>query len=217
MRLTQDMNFSYRKFCAVLAWGVLILQYLILLRSGEHGGFGATSLVYLGYFTILTNILVALAFSVGFYKEGSAVKAFFNHPSVRAAIALYIGVVAVVYYAALASAHNPEGPSAVLNVFLHAILPLLYIIDWLVHAGNGKMSFKHLPLWVLYPLAYAIFNIVRGAWTGFYPYPFLNISELGYGGVGLNMLGFTFVYALGGAAVIGLARFLHRRIRLRAA
>ncbi len=206
------MTNIYRNSCAVLAWGVLILQYIIMLRSGEHGGFGATSLVYFGYFTILTNILVALAFSVGFYKDGSALKAFFNHPAVRAAIALYIGVVAIVYYGVLASIHNPEGPSAVLNVFLHAILPLLYITDWLFFSGKGKMSFKHLPLWVLYPLAYGVFNILRGAWTGFYPYPFLNISQLGYGGVALNMMGFTLIYALGGSALIGLGRFLHNRI-----
>lgn len=202
------MKHNYRVFCALLSATVLILQYAILLHSGENGGFAATTLTYFGYFTILTNSLVALAFAVVFYKENSRLKSFFERPIVRAAIALYIFVVCIVYYALLAKDHNPTGLSAILNVFLHLIIPILYLIDWGVFAPKHSLTFKSIPLWVVYPLLYGVFNIVRGLLTGFYPYPFLDVSKLGWAGVSQSMFGFIILYAVGAAAVIVIARRL---------
>jgi len=205
------MKTPYRKLCALLAWTTLILQYILLVRGGEYGGFGTSTLTYFGFFTILTNILVALAFSVPFFKTEGKIAGFFSRQSVRAALALYILVVGMVYYALLAKDHNPEGLSALLNIFLHFLIPVLYILDWIVFAKKDAMSFKHLPWWTAYPVLYGVFNIIRGAWTGFYPYPFLNISELGMGPVTINMLGFTLLYLVGGAVFILLGRALSRR------
>ena len=205
------MKNTFRKCCAVMAWTVLILQYIIMLQGGEFGGFAATTLTYFGFFTILTNILVALAFSTPFFKPKSRLYRFFSQQSVRAAIALYILVVGIVYYALLANAHNPQGLSAILNVGLHFFLPVLYIMDWLIFADKDAMSYKHLPFWVAYPMVYGLFNIIRGAWTGFYPYPFLNISELGLGSVFVNMMVFTLIYGLGGAVFIWFGRFFKRK------
>ena len=200
------MQTLYRKSCAALAWTTLILQYTIMVSSGEFGGFASSTLTYLGYFTILTNILVALSFSVPFMRAESQWRVFFERQTVRAATALYILVVTIVYYALLAKIHNPVGLSAVLNVGLHFLLPVLYILDWLIFAQKDSMSFKHLPLWTAFPVAYGVFNIIRGALTGFYPYPFLNITELGFGAVFINMLGFMLIYAIGGAIFIMLGR-----------
>lgn len=169
-----------------------------------------TTLAYFGFFTVTTNILLALAFSVPLLKPGNGTRQFFERQSVRAAIALYILVVAVIYYGVLAANHSPEGISALLNIGLHFLLPVLYTVDWLIFAPKGSMSFKHLPYWTAYPIAYGLFNLIRGQITGFYPYPFLDISSLGLSTVSLNMLGFTLFYALGGVIFIYLGRMLSR-------
>jgi len=205
------MKNTYRITCALTAWFVIIAQYVILIASGDFGGFWASSLAYFGFFTILTNILVALAFSVPLFKPESKLRRFFEKPSVRTAIAIYILVVAVVYYAVLAKNHHPEGASAVLNVFLHLLLPIAYLVDWLFFADKAPLSYKSIPYFVIYPLVYGLFNIIRGALTGFYPYPFVNVTELGIGGVTINMLGFIAVYALGGFLFITLGRALASR------
>ena len=114
----------------------------------------------------------------------------------------------VVYWALLASIHNPVGLSAIANVGLHLIVPIIYILDWVLFAAKDKMSFKHIPFWILYPISYGIYTIIRGAITGTYPYPFLNVTELGTAQVFVNMLGFTVFYALGAAAFIALGRRL---------
>ena len=188
----------------------MVLQYVIMLQSGEHGGIVGTSLKFFGYFTILTNILVALAFSIAFLNKGSALQSFFQKQAVRAAIALYILVVCIVYYSLLAQIHETEGVSAILNLFLHFILPVLYLMDWVFFAPKGEMSYQSLPFWVVYPFVYGIGVIIQGTLTGFYPYPFLNIAEIGFGAVAINMFGFICVYALGGAGFIWLGRVLTR-------
>jgi len=202
---------SYRLICAALAWVTLITQYILMLQSGRYGGFWLSNLTYFGYFTILTNILVALTFTAPFLKPDNKIGVFFNRHNVRAAIALYILVVAIVYYALLFKNHNPQGLHAITNAGLHFALPVLYIVDWLVFAKKDALSFKTLPLWVLYPFAYGLFNIGRGLVTGFYPYPFLNISERGYLAVTITMFIFCAVYIIGGAGFIALGRKMTAR------
>ena len=201
----------FRKLCAALAWFVIIGQYIVLLQNGEHGGFGSTTITFFGYFTVLTNVLVALAFSVPFLKDGSGLRSFFERPGVRTAIALYITVVAIVYYGVLAQNHHPQGISAYFNIGLHFVLPCLYVFDWAFLSNKDGLTFRSVPLWILYPFGYGLFNIVRGAITGFYPYPFLDIETLGFGAVAVNMLGFVLIYAIGGSAFIGVAKFLGRK------
>jgi len=204
------MKTVFRLFCAILTWVTIIGQYIIMARSGDFGSIGAATLTYLGYFTVLTNILAALAFTTPFLKPGNTLRQFFDRQAVRAAIALYILVVMVVYWALLASIHDPTGWSAIFNVGLHLVIPVLFIFDWIIFSPKGNMSYKHLPYWTIYPVAYGLFNIARGLITGFYPYPFLDVSKLGYGNVFVNMLGFMSIYLIGGAAFITIGWYLSR-------
>ena len=39
---------------------------------------------------------------------------------------------------------------------------------------------------VLYPLCWLVFTLIRGAVISWYPYPFINVTQLGYGRTILN-------------------------------
>ena len=202
------METIFRSLGACLAWVSILTQYVILIHEGSFGGFVSSTIAYLSYFTILTNILVGLAFTAPLLSADNKFRQFFERQAVRAAIALYITVVMLVYWSLLASIHNPEGLSAIANVGLHLIVPVLYIFDWVLFSKKDNMSFKRIPFWILYPLGYGIYTIIRGAVTGVYPYPFMNVTELGIGRVFINMLGFTAFYAIGAAVFIALGRRL---------
>lgn len=206
-----NLKNTYRAICAGLAWVMLALQYYLILTSGEHDSFGAASLYFFGFFTILTNILVALAFTAPLLKPQNRLQRFFERPAVRAAIALYILVVAVVYHVMLAGIHHPEGLNVLTNIALHTALPVLYIVDWLFFACKSPMSYARIPFWVIYPFAYGLFNILRGMLTGFYPYPFIDISKLGPVSVAINMAAFTAAYAIGAAIFIIIGKILSKR------
>ena len=43
--------------------------------------------------------------------------------------------------------------------------------------------------WLLYPLIYVIFVLTRGSFSGFYPYPFIDLSKLSILQVFINSAG----------------------------
>ena len=53
--------------------------------------------------------------------------------------------------------------------------------------------------------------LARGALDGWYPYPFIEVPKLGYGQVLLNAAGISAVLALGGLALIALAKRITSR------
>jgi hypothetical protein len=47
-------------------------------------------------------------------------------------------------------------------------------------AAKENMNRKQAFVWLIYPAIYMIYTIIHGLITGFYPYPFSNISRLGF-------------------------------------
>ena len=134
--------------------------------------------------------------------------AFFSRPSVRTAIASYIIVVSAVYYAILRKLWNPEGLQYLADTIEHCVAPALYVVDWLVFVPKGTLSARSVPWWLLYPVGYAAFSLMHGAATGFYPYPFLEVGQLGYERVLLNMGVLTAAFAVLGLILVGIDRLL---------
>ncbi len=200
----------FRIFAALIGWAAVFIQYVDVLMSGEHANIFAATLYYFGYFTILTNILATLALTAPFLAPTTKLHRFFEKPAVRAAIALYIFVVAAVYHTMLARLWQPKGIQLVTDISFHTIMPALYLLDWFFFAPKRPMRFGHIPYWIIFPFLYGVFTIIRGALSGVYPYPFMNITELGMAAVLINMAGFTAFYAVGGAAFIGLGRLLSK-------
>ena len=65
-------------------------------------------------------------------------------------------------------------------------MPVVLVADWLIDPPRHRLSFRIGLAWLLYPLAYLVYTLIRGARVDWYPYPFLDVSRHGYGGVLLN-------------------------------
>ena len=57
-----------------------------------------------------------------------------------------------------------------------------------VAVPKDGLRFTQLPAWLLYPIGYLIYSLVRGALTGTYSYPFIDVSTIGYGQAITNAL-----------------------------
>jgi hypothetical protein len=62
----------------------------------------------------------------------------------------------------------------------------------------------------VFPLAYAVYSLLHGAVTGFYPYPFINVSNLGYDKVFIDMAVLVLVFLGLGLGLIGIDRRIGR-------
>jgi hypothetical protein len=199
----------YRIGAAVVAWFALVLQYTITITK-PGAPFLEATVRYFSFFTILTNILVALALMFPWLAPESRAGQFFDRPSVRTAILAYIIIVAVIYHYLLAKLWNPQGWELLADTIEHVVTPALYVIDWVLFVPKGTVRWKSAFISLLFPLAYAVYTLIHGAVTGSYPYPFINVSNLGYDKVLIDMAVLVLVFLGLGVALIGIDRRMGR-------
>jgi hypothetical protein len=199
----------YRMAAAALAWFALVLQYYLTITKPD-APFVEATVRYFSFFTILTNILVALALTLPWLSPRSKLGSFFDRPSVRTAILAYIVIVAVIYHYLLAKLWNPQGWELLADTIEHVVTPAFYVIDWVLFVPKGTVKWKSAFVWLGYPVAYAVYSLIHGAVTGFYPYPFINVSNLGYDKVLINMAVLVVVFLGLGLALIGIDRRIGR-------
>lgn len=191
---------------AMLGWFALILQ-LYLIIENRTASVPETILRYFGFFTILTNILTALCFS--FVLAGKNI--FFHKPGTQAAIGVYILVVGLVYNLVLRFLWKPEGMTRLADELLHSVMPLFYLIYWFIYGSKQPLQWKQVWAWMLYPLVYVLYTLLRGSIVGYYPYPFINVTALGYPVVLRNSLLLTFVFLGLALLFVAITRWKNKR------
>ncbi|CAO1652008.1 FAR-17a/AIG1-like protein [Salinibacterium sp. NYA9b] len=136
-----------------------------------------------GYFTIQSNIILAVVYAViaVVALRGEAASPALN--IARASVTTYIIIVGVVYATLLAPLGAAGGvPVAWANAALHIITPIYALADWILFSDRGRIAFSRLWIVLIYPIVWVIVVLVRGATDGWVPYPFLH-PDTGYGSV----------------------------------
>ena len=195
---------------AGLGWFALIGQ-LYLILANRTVAVPETLIRYFSFFTIQSNILVALCSTVLLWRTDGSWKRFFSRASVQAALGVYIGIVGLVYNTVLRFLWAPQGLQRGVDELLHLAIPILYLIYWLLYAPKRDLAWKQLPSWLLFPAAYMVYTIIRGAITGYYPYPFIDVAALGYPVAMRNAAGVVLLFLAASAGILSLGRALAKR------
>ncbi len=196
---------------ALLGWASLVLQYVLLIQSTNALGLSMVegTIRFFSFFTIQSNILVALVLTAFAIKSGP--DEWLVHPFVRSAVAVYIAMVGIVYFVLLRHLWAPQGAQWVADTVLHYVMPLSYVAFWLACVRKAGLRWYDPLLWLIYPLFYLAFILVRGKLAGFYPYPFIDAGTLGYAKVAFNTLGLLIVCAALGTVFVVVGWWLARR------
>lgn len=181
----------------------------IAMVAARGGGLIHVIWVMLGFFTILTNLLIAVVCLAlargrwpGWWPEKGAT---------LGCLAVNIALVGIIYHLLLARLWNPQGLHYVSDQGLHTVVPLLFVAFWIFHAPKAGLRWSHAFWWLLYPAGYFAYALARGALDGWYPYPFIEVPKLGYGPVLLNAAGISAALALGGLVLIAFAKRITAR------
>ncbi|MBC7890471.1 MAG: Pr6Pr family membrane protein [Ferruginibacter sp.] len=192
---------------AALGCFALVLQcYLIILN--RTASIPETIIRFFSFFTILTNILVALCFSFLLLKPGTKWGKFFEQPATLTAITVYIVVVGIVYNLILRFLWNPQGLQRIADELLHTIIPLLFIFYWFLFVSKERLKWNSILPWLIYPTIYCIYTLARGAIVGFYPYPFIDVLLLGYYKVVINIAGLVLVFLVISLVLVAIAKLI---------
>lgn len=199
---------TFTAVAAVVAWGAVLLQFLLSIQLAVANGKSIFEgvIIYFGFFTVLTNILVALALSAPLVRPVSSMGRFFASPSVATTVAAAITVVGVAYFFLLRNVWDPQGWQLIADVALHYITPVLFLAYWWQVVPKSNLTVSDIPMWLLYPFGYIVYALLRGALTGLYPYHFIDVGILGLGTAIANATGVLVGFAVVAAVLVVVAR-----------
>lgn len=75
--------------------------------------------------------------------------------------------------------HNVKGIMQFTNEALHVFIPFLAVLYWLLYGPRKLLDKKTTFFAIIPPLIYVIYIFIRGHFTNMYPYPFLDVGEIG--------------------------------------
>jgi hypothetical protein len=210
----REVPWTARDFCsaaiAALAWFALALQLLLTLQNPAHlpGSLAPRLNDLLSYFTIWTNFLIAACLSVVLGAPGSRLGRRLGTPEFLTGVAVAISLVSLAYELLLRGLWKPLGWYWVADTLFHDIVPLAFVSLWFVFVPKGSLGPRHVPGWLIYPSVYLVYALLRGAVIGRYPYPFLDVTSIGYGHTAINAAGLLLVLIVLSGFFLGVDRLL---------
>ena len=164
------------------------------------------------YFTSQSNILVMVwCLMAIIFEKNLQIKQKLGG-RLRGAVTLYITVTFLVYGIFLSS----SGAEWITSIILHYIVPIGFIIDWfLTETPTVEYQWRFLWMWIIYPFIYLGYVLINGFYTGFYPYFFLDLSQLGIFSFLIWVSALIAVFLVVGSLLIGINRFLYQRISIK--
>jgi uncharacterized membrane protein len=188
---------------ALIAWAGLLIQTAVTYSM--TGSWWSTLAALLWYFTVLANLLVAIVFS------GVALDVpKFRSASLMAGTTLAMMLVGVVYRLLLQNLFELTPWGKVADTLQHAVTPVLTVAYWFVIAKKGRLRWRDPLLWAVFPLAYLVYALLRGAVTHRYPYPFINCNVLTAGQVVTNVIAISACFLVCGYLFVWLDRMAGR-------
>lgn len=121
-------------------------------------------------------------------------------------VVLSITCVGLIYHLLLAHLNPLQGLALAADHGVHTVVPLLTVAWWLLWGEKPALRWSDSLLWVTWPLTYCAYALARAEFSGFYPYPFLDLSELGPAQLVVNLVSMTLAFAVVGLTLIGLGK-----------
>ena len=157
------------------------------------------------YFTVLSNIIAGVTTGLLAWRpswDSTAFRAW------RLSGLVSITITGVIFHLTLADLQDLTGLAAVADNLLHTWSPVLSVLGWLAFGPRGLTSWRAAGLALLYPLAWVALALIRGAIIDFYAYPFVNVTDLGYPRVIVNVVLVGVLFFALAAAALALDRRL---------
>ncbi len=187
----------------------LILSLVVLAAIGQqlvlHVAASYSVVNFFSYFTNLSNLFAVMVLLLSVFSRCSS-----SLDMARYASTVNMTIVGLVFAALL---RNVDLGALLpwVNFVLHYVMPVAVVLDWLVAPPASKLNRQHVFLAILLPAVYLAYVLVRGASTGWYPYPFLNPGNVGgYGPVAAYGLGITVTFLLASWALLALGNRMAR-------
>jgi len=192
----------------------LVLTLVLLVTNGADVNsadagtappVGVRLVRFFSYFTVQSNILVLIA-SIVLIRRPARDGIIWR--VVRLDSLLAIMITGIVYATILAPLVEDQGSFAatLANALLHYICPWLTLLVWLLVGPRPRVSWATVAAAFIWPAAWIAYTLIHGAISGWYPYPFLDVGQIGY----LTAVRNIIAILVGAGVIAVIFRFLDR-------
>ncbi len=212
----------YAAAAAAIGWFALVLQLILIVTVDSDVSVAGRVVNFFSYFTILANILAALALSATAY---GATRSALVWPSVQTGIAIYIAVTFITYFLVLRNVCDdlaadgvrelpaycdPSTWAIVADRILHYVMPVLYLLFWVLFVKKGGLSYRSIPWFLIFPVGYAAYTLIRGPGVDWYPYPFIDASARSPTELVINIAVLVILFLVVAIVLVALGRGIGR-------
>ncbi len=135
------------------------------------------------FFTIESNLLVGLGTLLLAVRLDRSSTPF---AALRLTGLVAITITGIVFHAVLAQTLDLKNWDAVGNELVHTVVPVMAVVGWLLIGPRRIVSARVAWLSLIFPVCWLSFTLIRGAIIHWYPYPFIDVTQLGYGRAAVN-------------------------------
>lgn len=175
---------------ALILAAALVTQFVLSatgIGSADPDADMGTRIIRLfSFFTILSNILFcAISATLAIRpdrREGTLWRV------LRLDSVLCMTVTGLVFMTVLRGLEPLQGLRIVTDAVFHYAAPVLAIAGWLLFGPRPRVTGRVVLLAAIPPILWAIYTLIRGVVAEWYPYPFIDVIENGYGRVFGNIL-----------------------------
>jgi hypothetical protein len=190
------MNKNVTLSLAIFTWIVLIAQLAIIsiIKGLAGDSFFEAFINFLSFFPVETNLAVAIILTIPMVLKSGKVNEFFASNGVRAMVVVYSFMVVMIFDLVLQDLWEAEGLQFLLNYLMHKVIPIFYIIYWFNDRPRAQLQYSYSFVWLIAPVIYLTTTLIRGHFTGYYPYPFIDVERIGMATVIYNSVGMLFLF-----------------------
>jgi len=160
--LLNDKNIlAFRIITCITCWISVLFMIIpsistaILTANLEGIGFMFST------YTFQTNLWVVSWITIAVLYSKKEEKPFILGPIVHGAVVLYITITLVLFALLLQMYYLPSDPKEIIvNLFAHYLVPILFIIDWVLNQKDEKYEKKFALYWLIYPYIYLAYSAI---------------------------------------------------------
>lgn len=160
---------TFKTVIALLGFSAIVTEIATLV---ERQTFNLVN--FLSYFTVENNIIFAFVILLSAFATAAG-KSSRLLDALRGFSTVFIVVVGIGFAILLAGLEGVQLTAVPWdNTVLHYIVPIAAVVDYLIDRPRHHLSFSRSIFWIIFPIGYFAYSLVRGSMINWYPYPFLN-------------------------------------------
>lgn len=180
--MSDKFKFYFRLFFTILGWAAItaIIYLGIPTISEADVSFLRIFRPWLS-FVSQTNTMVLLYWTFSLLYINKDKRPFFLSPVVKGGITVYITFTFIIFGLFTAGLRDLQGLRAFASTIFHYVIPIAFIIDFILNTKRKSLRFTHIGYWAIYPFCYLIFSVINGLVNNIYFNPFfIRMEKLGW-------------------------------------